>query len=247
MRAEFFASLLKQIYLNEPYIPAFIHVPVEFEDRELLEEISQRAPRAQSGDSHAAARPEEGHAGAGGIERPAQLRAALPRAEAVLARRFRRRCRTRWDWSKRPRRIECFDISHIQGTDKVASMVVWEDGRMKKSDYRKFIIKTVEGNDDFAQHARGDHAALRAACREGAKTAGRPRPWCWWTADWDSCTRRRRRSKRWESPISRWLRSPSARNGFTSTARKTNRWCWTISRRCCTWCRWCATRRIASR
>jgi excinuclease ABC subunit C len=49
-----------------------------------------------------------------------------------------------------PERIECFDISHIQGTDKVASMVVWEDGRMKKSDYRKFIIRTVEGNDDFA-------------------------------------------------------------------------------------------------
>src|SRR6185437_7625253 len=49
-----------------------------------------------------------------------------------------------------PRRIECFDISHIQGTDKVASMVVWEDGAMKKSDYRKFIIRTVVGNDDFA-------------------------------------------------------------------------------------------------
>jgi excinuclease ABC subunit C len=49
-----------------------------------------------------------------------------------------------------PKRIECFDISHIQGTDKVASMVVWEDGRMKKSDNRKFIIRTVEGNDDFA-------------------------------------------------------------------------------------------------
>src|SRR6185437_14852202 len=49
-----------------------------------------------------------------------------------------------------PRRIECFDISHIQGTDKVASMVVWEDGAMKKSDYRKFIIRTVAGNDDFA-------------------------------------------------------------------------------------------------
>src|SRR6266851_5260949 len=49
-----------------------------------------------------------------------------------------------------PRRIECFDISHIQGTDKVASMVVWEAGRMKKGDYRKFIIRTVVGNDDFA-------------------------------------------------------------------------------------------------
>jgi excinuclease ABC subunit C len=49
-----------------------------------------------------------------------------------------------------PRRIECFDISHIQGAETVASMVVWEDGQMKKSDYRKFIIRTVEGNDDFA-------------------------------------------------------------------------------------------------
>jgi excinuclease ABC subunit C len=49
-----------------------------------------------------------------------------------------------------PKRIECFDVSHIQGTDKVASMVVWEEGRMKKSDYRKFIIRDVVGNDDFA-------------------------------------------------------------------------------------------------
>jgi excinuclease ABC subunit C len=49
-----------------------------------------------------------------------------------------------------PRRIECFDISHIQGAETVASMVVWEDGRMNKNAYRKFIIKTVEGVDDFA-------------------------------------------------------------------------------------------------
>jgi excinuclease ABC subunit C len=49
-----------------------------------------------------------------------------------------------------PKRIECFDISHIQGAETVASMVVWEDGRMKKSDYRKFIIRSVEGVDDFA-------------------------------------------------------------------------------------------------
>jgi excinuclease ABC subunit C len=45
-----------------------------------------------------------------------------------------------------PERIECFDISHIQGSDTVASMVVWEKGRMKKSDFRKFIIRGEEGN-----------------------------------------------------------------------------------------------------
>ena len=49
-----------------------------------------------------------------------------------------------------PVRIECFDISHIQGAETVASMVVWEDGQMKKSDYRKFIIRSVDGVDDFA-------------------------------------------------------------------------------------------------
>jgi len=49
-----------------------------------------------------------------------------------------------------PKRIECFDISHIQGAETVASMVVWEDGRMKKSDYRTFIVRSVEGVDDFA-------------------------------------------------------------------------------------------------
>ncbi|MCK6542604.1 excinuclease ABC subunit UvrC [bacterium] len=49
-----------------------------------------------------------------------------------------------------PRRIECFDNSNIQGTDPVASMVVFVDGKPKKGDYRKFKIKTVEGPDDFA-------------------------------------------------------------------------------------------------
>lgn len=49
-----------------------------------------------------------------------------------------------------PHRIESFDISHIQGSDNVAGMVVCEGGEMKKSDYRKFIIKSVEGADDFA-------------------------------------------------------------------------------------------------
>src|SRR5213079_1861727 len=49
-----------------------------------------------------------------------------------------------------PTRIECFDISHIQGAETVASMVVWESGQMKKSDYRKFIIPSVDGVDDFA-------------------------------------------------------------------------------------------------
>jgi excinuclease ABC subunit C len=49
-----------------------------------------------------------------------------------------------------PRRIECFDISHIQGSETVASLVVWEDGKMNKQAYRKFKVMTVLGVDDFA-------------------------------------------------------------------------------------------------
>jgi excinuclease ABC subunit C len=52
-----------------------------------------------------------------------------------------------------PLRIECYDMSHIQGSDYVGSMVVVEDGLPKKSDYRRFKIKTVDGNNDFAAMA----------------------------------------------------------------------------------------------
>ena len=146
---EFVSSLLKQVYLNDPYIPAMIHVPVEFEERELLEEIlSER--RGRKVEIHT---PQRG-----------QKRAMIDLVESNAKHSFEQRFRVMKPSSKAisqalqdalslehtPRRIECFDVSHIQGTDKVASMVVWEDGRMKKSDYRKFVIKTVEGNDDFA-------------------------------------------------------------------------------------------------
>ena len=146
---EFFSSLLKQVYLNDPYVPAFIHVPVEFEDREVLEELlSER--RGRKVEIHT---PQRG-----------QKRAMIELVESNAKHSFEQRFRVMKPSSKAieqalqdalglekaPSRIECFDISHIQGTDKVASMVVWEDGKMKKSDYRKFIIRTVEGNDDFA-------------------------------------------------------------------------------------------------
>ena len=146
---EFFSALVKQIYLDEPYVPLFIHVPVEFEDRELLEELlTEKRGRKVEIQS-----PQRG-----------QKRAMMDLAESNAKHLFEQRFRVMKPSSdairqaladalgldKAPDRIECFDISHIQGTDKVASMVVWETGRMKKADYRKFIIRTVEGNDDFA-------------------------------------------------------------------------------------------------
>jgi excinuclease ABC subunit C len=145
----FFSSLLKQIYLDQQYVPGEIHVPVEFEDREALEELlsEKRGRRVEI------RTPQRGQKKAlidlvgtnAKHSFDARFRVLKPSSRAI-----QEAVQDGLNLPSAPSRIECFDISHIQGTDKVASMVVWEDGRMKKSDYRKFIIQTVIGNDDFA-------------------------------------------------------------------------------------------------
>jgi excinuclease ABC subunit C len=64
-----------------------------------------------------------------------------------------------------PRRIECFDISHIQGAETVASLVVWEDGKMNKQAYRKFKVMTVAGVDDFASMRERRYKRIAATPR----------------------------------------------------------------------------------
>ena len=147
--SELFSSLLKQVYIGQQYIPALIHVPVDFEDREALEEfLAERRGRKveihtpQRGQKKAMLALVETNARHSFMQRFRVLRPTSKAIQEALADAL--------DLAEPPKRIECFDISHIQGTDKVASMVVWEDGRMKKQDYRKFIIRTVVGNDDFA-------------------------------------------------------------------------------------------------
>ena len=76
-----------------------------------------------------------------------------------------------------PRRMECYDISNIQGTNSVASMVVFEDGQPKKAHYRRFQIKTVEGANDFASHQevlrrRFKRAKTQAMKQQEAEQAG---------------------------------------------------------------------------
>jgi excinuclease ABC subunit C len=75
--------------------------------------------------------------------------------------------------TKLPRRIECFDISNIQGTDTVASMVVFEDAKPKKSDYRKFMIRTAMNEvgkpDDFASMREVIFRRYRNKGKEEAK------------------------------------------------------------------------------
>jgi excinuclease ABC subunit C len=68
-----------------------------------------------------------------------------------------------------PSRIECFDVSNIHGTDSVASMVVWENGKPKPSDYRIFNIKSVVGPDDFASIAEAVTRRYRRVLAEGRR------------------------------------------------------------------------------
>ena len=152
---EFFSALLKQLYIGQPYVPRNLYVPIDFEDRQELEDLLSDQD-------------------AGGNARAARVHIAVPqrgdkrslidlagnnakqsydqrfRVLKPNARKIQEELQEVIGLPELPKRIECFDISHIQGAETVASMVVWEDGKMKKSDYRKFIIRTVAGVDDFA-------------------------------------------------------------------------------------------------
>jgi excinuclease ABC subunit C len=152
---EFFSALLKQLYIGQPYVPRNLYVPVDFEDRATLEDLLSEQvagldPRAarvhilvpQRGDRRALIDLAGTNAKQSYDQR---FRVLKPNAKAI-----QEELQDVLSLPELPKRIECFDISHIQGAETVASMVVWEDGKMKKSDYRKFIIRTVEGVDDFA-------------------------------------------------------------------------------------------------
>ena len=146
---EFFAALLKQVYLDQQYVPHNIYVPVDFEERSTLEEVLSEV-RERKVQIYV---PQRG-------EKRSLVDLVGQNAKQAYDQRFRvmkpttkiiqEALQDALTLPELPRRIECFDISHIQGAETVASMVVWEDGKTKKSDYRKFIIRGVIGVDDFA-------------------------------------------------------------------------------------------------
>jgi excinuclease ABC subunit C len=146
---QFFSALLKQLYIDQHYVPRSILVPVDFEDREALCTLLAQ----KSGHRVELAAPQRG-------DKRSLIDLAGQNAKQSYTQRFRVLEPSRKATQEAladalmladlPKRIECFDISHIQGAETVASMVVWEDGEMKKSAYRKFQVKTVTGVDDFA-------------------------------------------------------------------------------------------------
>ncbi len=147
--ATFFSAMLKQMYLDQAYIPKHIYVPVDFPDRALLAE----ALRERCGSRIEIAAPQRG-------DKRSLVDLVCQNAKQSYVQRFRvlqpsiqnmqEALQEALTLAEPPERIECFDISHIQGAETVASMVVWEKGAMKKADYRKFQVKTVSGVDDFA-------------------------------------------------------------------------------------------------
>lgn len=153
--AAFFSSFLTQLYIGQPYVPRNIYAPVDFEDRPMLEEVLSEQLAAAGGRATRVRITVPGRGDkrslidlAGNNAKQSydqRFRVLKPNARAI-----QEALQDALGLAEIPTRIECFDISHIQGAETVASMVVWEDGQMKKSDYRKFIIRTVEGVDDFA-------------------------------------------------------------------------------------------------
>jgi excinuclease ABC subunit C len=144
-----FSALLKQLYIDQHYVPRGILVPTDFDDREALADLLSE----RTGHRIEIAVPQRG-------EKRSLVDLASQNAKQSYTQRFRVLEPSRKAIQEAladilmlpelPRRIECFDISHIQGAETVASLVVWEDGKMNKQAYRKFKVMTVLGVDDFA-------------------------------------------------------------------------------------------------
>ncbi len=161
-----FSALLKQLYIDQQYVPRGILVPVDFDDREALATLLSE----RTGHRIELTVPQRG-------EKRSLVDLASQNAKQSYIQRFRV-----LEPSKKviqealvdalmlpelPKRIECFDISHIQGAETVASLVVWEDGKMNKQAYRKFKVMTVLGVDDFASMREVVHRRYRRLKDEG--------------------------------------------------------------------------------
>ncbi|HEX7996966.1 MAG TPA: excinuclease ABC subunit UvrC [Pyrinomonadaceae bacterium] len=144
----FLSEVLAQYYSTD-YVPREIHVPVDFEDRGLLEKAltGRRGRRVHIHD------PQRGEKRdlIDLVEKNAKLafeqrfRVLKPDMERVLE-----ELQEVLELPRFPARIESFDISHIQGAENVGGMVVCENGKMNRAEYRKFKIRNVEGANDFA-------------------------------------------------------------------------------------------------
>jgi excinuclease ABC subunit C len=163
--ASFLSDVLAQYYTTD-YVPKEIHVPVDFEDRELLERaLSERKGRrvkvlhTQRGEKRDLIDLGEKNAKLAFEQR---FRVLKPDMKLVLE-----ELQETLELPRFPTRIESFDVSNIQGADNVAGMVVSENGKMNRSEYRKFRIRTVEGSNDVASMREAVFRRYRRVLDEG--------------------------------------------------------------------------------
>jgi excinuclease ABC subunit C len=146
--AEFLSDVLAQYYATD-YVPREIYVPVDFTDRELLE----KALKGRRGKRVRIIHSQRG-------EKRDMIDLVDKNAKLAFEQRFRilkpdmklvlEELQETLELPHFPGRIESFDISHIQGAENVAGMVVCDNGKMNRSEYRKFRIRSVEGANDVA-------------------------------------------------------------------------------------------------
>jgi excinuclease ABC subunit C len=163
--ASFLSDVLAQYYTTD-YVPKEIHVPIDFEDRELLERaLSERKGRrvkiqhTQRGEKRDLIDLGEKNAKLAFEQR---FRVLKPDMKLVLE-----ELQETLELPRFPTRIESFDVSNIQGAENVAGMVVSENGKMNRSEYRKFRIRSVEGSNDVASMREAVFRRYRRVLDEG--------------------------------------------------------------------------------
>ena len=146
---EFLSEALRQYYLLDRFTPKEIYIPSDIDDADVLESwlsgrkgsrVYIRSPRRGLKSDMLDLVMRNAH-----MSFDTRFRILKPKGEALL-----KPLQEALGLDFLPRRIETFDVSHVQGADTVASMVVCENGEMKRSAYRKFKIESVKGPDDFA-------------------------------------------------------------------------------------------------
>ncbi|MEM9290605.1 MAG: excinuclease ABC subunit UvrC [Acidobacteriota bacterium] len=158
------AEVLPQIYDRTTSLPKEVHLPMPVEGGEaLVEWLSER-----KGEKVYLRLPARG-------PKAQRVQLAMRNAELAYRRRFRVRrahqpamdaLRSHLELPEGPRRIEGFDISNFQGAQMVASLVVWEEGKMRKGEYRSFNIRDLAGQDDFAAMAQAVERRYRRRLEE---------------------------------------------------------------------------------
>jgi len=145
---ELVRSAIEQFYNKDGQPPREVLVPTELEDAALI----QQWLADKRGESVRVRSPERGakHQLVLLAEENAAAAVADHLRDEELDRQAGEELKRWLRLERAPRRIEGFDISNTMGNQSVASMVVWEDGQMKKADYRRFKIQTVTGANDFA-------------------------------------------------------------------------------------------------